>query len=89
MPNAANQAGRNGAANQAGKNGTSEGQDGKTLGDENHSGVFFLHKALINYRRHSGNATASTHACLAQMLAWRCNLIKALNQRKRELDGKI
>jgi glycosyltransferase involved in cell wall biosynthesis len=54
---------------------------------EKHGGVYFLEEPLIKYRRHESNATADVHADFGQMLTWRKNLIQALTQREREIDG--
>jgi hypothetical protein len=56
---------------------------------ERHGGVHFLAEALISYRRHGANATADTHAGLRRMLTWRTDLVQALNQREREINGTI
>jgi glycosyltransferase involved in cell wall biosynthesis len=48
---------------------------------EKNGGVFFLDEPLIAYRRHTANATATTHAGLAQMLAWRIRLVRELRRR--------
>lgn len=47
--------------------------------------VVYLRKPLIYYRRHSDNATSSHHASLAQMIAWRVNILLALGKRGRAL----
>jgi hypothetical protein len=48
---------------------------------ERNGGVCFLDEPLIAYRRHTANATAETHAGLAQMLAWRIRLMRELGRR--------
>jgi glycosyltransferase involved in cell wall biosynthesis len=56
---------------------------------EKYGEVFFLREPLVKYRRHETNSTASTHADPVQMLTWRKDLIKALNQREKEIDGEL
>src|SRR5271165_270302 len=43
--------------------------------------VAYLGEPLVQYRRHSGNATAEHHASVAQMARWRLNLIGNLASR--------
>ncbi|MDR3136272.1 MAG: glycosyltransferase family 2 protein [Coriobacteriales bacterium] len=56
---------------------------------ERYGDVYFLDKPLVRYRRHKGNATSDTHASLGQMFIWRKDLIQALYQHERKLDGQI
>jgi glycosyltransferase involved in cell wall biosynthesis len=52
---------------------------------QKYGGVHFLDKPLIKYRRHGQNATSLQHAGLFQMLKWRRDLARALQQRDKEL----
>ena len=47
--------------------------------------VSFLPQQLIKYRRHTNTATANEHAGVWQMIAWRYDIIRALQERKRKL----
>ncbi len=45
---------------------------------ERFGGVTVFPAALIDYRRHGGNATAQTHRGFSQMLRWRLGLMRAM-----------
>ncbi|MCL2530268.1 MAG: glycosyltransferase [Coriobacteriia bacterium] len=47
--------------------------------------VSFLPQQLIQYRRHANTSTTGTHAGVKQMVTWRCNILRALRKRNKEL----
>jgi glycosyltransferase involved in cell wall biosynthesis len=51
--------------------------------------TYYLNEPLIQYRRHSGNATSDKHASLRMMVKWRCRLVKRLLERSMSLFHKL
>ena len=51
---------------------------------ERYGSVALLAEALLMFRRHGGNASATRHSAVVRMLRWRLALLRALLRRKGE-----
>jgi len=52
------------------------------LQGERHGGTALVHRPLTAYRRHDHNASQSSHASFAKMVAWRLGMVAALIGRR-------
>lgn len=49
---------------------------------------YFLEEPLLLYRRHEDNVSDMHHANMKQMMAWRIQILKAMNELKKRVDEK-